>query len=121
MGRQPDRQTDRQAGGQLDRGAPCSCDGSIVISRRTDRQTDGVCPALGLCLWAFYALFYLHSFVCVCTEIEAATRQRASASASVLLNWQKSVARLTAYNEEGRGGGRARKTIDGQSEEGSRL
>lgn len=57
-------------------------------------------PALGLCLWAFYALFYLHSFVCVCTEIEAATK-RASASASVLLNWQKSVARLTAYNEGG--------------------
>lgn len=65
-------------------------------------------------------LVYLHSFVCVCTEIEAGTNELPSAM--VLLNWQKSVARLTGVEEgegeeEGEGNRAARKTIDGQSEQ----
>lgn len=63
----------------------------------------------------------MHSFVCVCTEIEAGTNELPSAM--VLLNWQKSVARLTGVEgeeegeEEGAGNRAARKTIDGQSEQ----
>lgn len=75
-------------------------------------------PVYGPLFIGLLRLVYLHSFVCVCTEIEAGTNQRPSAT--VLLNWQKSVARLTAYDDEEEGRRAACKTIDGQSEQRER-
>lgn len=61
MGRhsQTGGQTDWQADGQLDRGAPCSYDGSIVISRRTDGRGVST-PA-----WAFVYGPSTPCFICI--------------------------------------------------------